>query len=58
MLVSIKKAAEKLGVTTTTLRNWDKKGKLIALRTPGNARRYDINELNKFIQEMRDYDNE
>jgi excisionase family DNA binding protein len=47
--ISIKDAAEILGVTTLTLRNWDKKGKLKALRHPlNNYRVYkkeDIDEL-------------
>ena len=32
--------AEKLGVCASTLRSWDKQGKLVALRTPTNKRRY------------------
>ncbi len=53
MLISIKKAAEMLGVTTTTLRNWDKQGKLKALRTPGNARRYEEEQIQNFINNMK-----
>ena len=52
MLVSIKKAAEILGVSQSTLRNWDKTGKLKSLRTPGNARRYNIETLKQFIKLM------
>lgn len=52
MLVKIEEAAKILGVSKSTLRNWDKNKKLIALRTPGNVRLYDTEELNKFIKEM------
>ena len=58
MLISIKKAAEMLGVTTTTLRNWDKQGKLKALRTPGNARRYNEEQILNFIKNMEGDKNE
>ncbi len=48
-LVNIKKAAEMLGVTALTLRNWDKAGKLTPLRHPLNNyrvyRRDDIEAL-------------
>jgi len=36
---TLKKAAELLGVTTQTLRNWDNAGKINTIRTPGNQRR-------------------
>ena len=36
---TLKKAAELLGVTTQTLRNWDNAGKIDTIRTPGNQRR-------------------
>jgi excisionase family DNA binding protein len=39
-LYTISEFAEKLGVSVTTLRTWDKEGKLVALRTPTNKRRY------------------
>lgn len=46
---TIKEAAELLGVTPLTLRNWDKSGKLPAGRNPLNNyrvyRREDIEEL-------------
>ena len=42
-LVNISEAAQILGVTTTTLRNWDKKGLLKPDElTKGKARRYRI----------------
>jgi len=39
------KAAELLGVTTQTLRNWDNAGKIRAIRTPGNQRRIPESEI-------------
>ena len=45
-LVNISEAARILGVTTTTLRNWDKKGLLKPDEiTKGKARRYRIESL-------------
>ena len=47
--LTIKEAAELLGVTPLTLRNWDRAGKLMASRNPINNyrvyRREDIDEL-------------
>lgn len=42
MKVSIGKAAKEAGVTVTTLREWDKAGKVVSERTPGGHRRYEI----------------
>nr|WP_245543353.1 helix-turn-helix domain-containing protein [Kyrpidia tusciae] len=39
-LYSIREFAEKLGVSVSTLRAWDREGKLVPLRTPTNKRRY------------------
>ena len=50
MLITIKEAAKILGVSESTLRNWDKNGNLKALRTPGNVRRYDKDKLQEFIK--------
>lgn len=50
-LISIKKAAELLGVTPLTLRNWDKNGKLKALRHPmNNYRVYKREEVEKLLE--------
>jgi len=43
------KAAELLGVTTQTLRNWDNAGKIRTIRTPGNQRRIPESEIAKFL---------
>lgn len=51
--LTIKKAAEMLGVTTLTLRNWDKKGKLKALRNPiNNYRIYKPEEIELFLRKI------
>ena len=47
--ITVKAAAEVLGVSPATLRNWDKKGKLVARRNTHNKYRYyDISELERF----------
>jgi putative resolvase len=38
-------AAKLLGVTTHTLRVWDKEGKIATIRTPGNQRRIPVSEI-------------
>ncbi len=50
---SIKEAAEILGVTPLTLRNWDKSGKFPAQRHPmNNYRVYKHSALEKIIQDI------
>lgn len=45
-LVSIRDAAQFLGVTTTTLRRWEREGRLLPdERTRGGDRRYDLSRL-------------
>lgn len=49
-LISIKKASEILGVTPLTLRNWDRDGKLKALRHPmNNYRVYKRQDIEKLL---------
>lgn len=45
-LISIGEAAEVLGVSIDTLRLWDKDGKLKPVKTPGNHRRYRMEDIN------------
>lgn len=53
LYVNIKDAAEILGVSKLTLRNWDKAGKLSALRHPiSNYRVYKIEDLKKILSQM------
>ena len=45
-LLSIKQAANQLGVFVSTLRRWDETGVLVAQRTPKGHRRYDLSKIN------------
>ena len=47
--ISIGKAAKMLGVTTTTLRRWDKNGKFEAIRTPSGRRVYPIVQVESLL---------
>lgn len=44
-LVGGKEASEKLGVHQRTLMQWDKKGLIHVVRTPGNKRLYDVDKF-------------
>lgn len=51
--LSIKETAKLLGVSSPTLRNWDKEGTLVAYRNPmNNYRAYKLSQIEKFIEEM------
>lgn len=51
--LTIKEAAELLGVTPLTLRNWDKNGKLPTTRHPmSNYRIYKAEDLQKLMQDI------
>ncbi|SJM36850.1 hypothetical protein A1019T_00817 [Psychrobacter pasteurii] len=45
-LLSIKQAANQLGVSVSTIRRWDETGALVAQRTPKGHRRYDLSKIN------------
>lgn len=50
---SIKEAAEILGISVPTLRNWDKSGKFPAARHPmNNYRVYKLSSLEKIIEDI------
>ncbi len=52
--INIKEAAEMLGVSKLTLRNWDKSGKLEAHRHPiNNYRVYLKEDLDKLISQIK-----
>ncbi len=52
--LSIKEAAEKLGVSTETLRRWDKSGKFKSKRHPmNNYRVYSDEQVNNLVEEMQ-----
>jgi excisionase family DNA binding protein len=48
--VSLRKAADILGVHPATVRNWADKGELSSRRTPGGHRRFNRNDLNHYAQ--------
>lgn len=48
--VSLRKAAEILGVHPATVRNWADKGELPSRRTPGGHRRFNKNDLSIYAQ--------
>ncbi len=51
--IKIKDASELLGVSTLTLRNWDKSGKLSAMRHPiNNYRVYKYEDIEGMIPEI------
>lgn len=52
-LITIHKAAEILGVTPLTLRNWDNSGKFPASRHPiNNYRVYKVSDIEKLLMEI------
>ena len=52
---SIKEAAEILGVSPLTLRNWDKSGKFKAARHPmNNYRVYKLSDLERVIRDVEE----
>ena len=53
-LLSIGKAAEILGVHLDTLREWDKEGKLVPIKTFGNHRRYKMSDIEAFCGEIKE----
>jgi DNA (cytosine-5)-methyltransferase 1 len=55
--ITIKQASKILGVSSLTLRNWDKNGKLVAFRHPmNNYRVYKIEDLESVIREIESGD--
>jgi MerR family copper efflux transcriptional regulator len=51
--LTVKEAAEFLGVTTATLRNWDRRGKLIPVRHPVNLYRlYRKGDLERLLKSL------
>ncbi len=51
--ITIKKAAEILGVSTLTLRNWDNSGKFSAGRHPiSNYRVYKVEDIEAILMEI------
>jgi excisionase family DNA binding protein len=51
--LTVRDVSKMLGVTPLTLRNWDKAGKLVAVRHPmSNYRIYKRDDIEKFVHEL------
>lgn len=52
--LTIKEASQFLDISTSTLRNWDRGGKLVADRHPvNNYRIYRMEKLRKFVEGIK-----
>src|SRR3989338_6014182 len=52
---SIQQAADYLGVSSKTLRRWEVRGLIASLRTAGNQRRFELQELDRVKQSRTDH---
>lgn len=52
-LMNVSEASTYLGVSAASLRNWSDKGLVPFYRTPGGQRRYELVDLDRFIDSMR-----
>jgi excisionase family DNA binding protein len=50
VLISPKRAAKMLGVSTDSLRNWELAGKLKCVKTLGGHRRFKLEEVKKLLK--------
>jgi DNA-binding transcriptional MerR regulator len=48
-MYSIGKFTKMIGVSSETLRNWEKSRKLVPIRTSGNQRRYTLEQYNAIM---------
>jgi len=55
-LINIEEVSKILGVSKDTLRNWDSNGKLKSIRTQGNHRRYNLDEISKISKKNKTND--
>ena len=53
-LLNVGEAADYLGVSAASLRKWSNDGLVATYRTPGGQRRYSRDDLNTFIDSMRE----
>ena len=52
-LISVRETAKRLGVHENTVRNWEAKGILRAVRLPGSGfRRFDLEQVDRMWKEM------
>jgi excisionase family DNA binding protein len=53
-LLNVGRAAAYLGVSAASLRKWSNDGLVPVYRTPGGQRRFAIEDLDEFMQSMRE----
>jgi excisionase family DNA binding protein len=51
--ISTSQAARRLGVSLSTVRRWADEGYLSASRTPGGQRRFSSEEIDRFVDSLR-----
>ncbi|MGH3954487.1 MAG: MerR family DNA-binding transcriptional regulator [Mycobacterium sp.] len=51
-MLSVGEAATLLGISTDTLKRWEKAGRIKSLRTPTNHRRYRLSEVDALLAEV------
>ncbi len=53
-LLNVGRAATYIGVSAASLRKWSNDGLVPVYRTPGGQRRYSVEDLDEFMQSMRE----
>ena len=53
-LLNVGRAASYLGVSAASLRKWSNDGLVPVYRTPGGQRRFAVEDLDQFMQSMRE----
>lgn len=53
-LLNVGQAAAYLGISPASLRKWSNEGLIATYRTPGGQRRYSRDDLDRFIESMRE----
>lgn len=52
-ILSVRETAQRLGVHENTVRNWEKRGLIRAMRLPGSGfRRFEVEEVERLRKEM------
>lgn len=51
-MLDINQACEYLGISKSTIRKWEKEGKIKSIRTLGKHRRYELSYLEQFKKEF------
>jgi len=53
LAITTSQAARRLGVSLTTVRRWADEGHLSVSRTPGGQRRFSREEIDRFVDSLR-----